>query len=176
MNAGHGAQPPQGAQPQSSSGQPALVLGDPAHSGGLKLDEHCGPFQPIWFCDSMISWLLCVPVAFLGVVQVFPARDLFCHPSAHRCPAGMGVVPPAGLRPIARQGRASHLITKGALSGLCTSYLFQTLSGPLQPLLGIASLQSDKGCASQRGCWHTDEQQRLQAQALGWRSGTELCR
>lgn len=85
MNAGHGAQPPQGAQPQSSSGQPALVLGDPAHSGGLKLDEHCGPFQPIWFCDSMISWLLCVPVAFLGVVQVFPARDLFSLSSL--CPS-----------------------------------------------------------------------------------------
>ena len=28
------------------SGQPGLVVGDPAHSGGLKLDDHCGPFQP----------------------------------------------------------------------------------------------------------------------------------
>ena len=27
------------------SGQPGLVAGDPAHSrGGLKLDDHCGPF------------------------------------------------------------------------------------------------------------------------------------
>jgi len=28
------------------SGQPGLVVGDPAHSRGMKLDEHCGPFQP----------------------------------------------------------------------------------------------------------------------------------
>jgi len=27
----------------------------PAHSrGGLKLDDHCGPFQPRLFCDSCI--------------------------------------------------------------------------------------------------------------------------
>ena len=31
-----------------------LVVGDPAHSRGLKLDDHCGPFQPRPFCDSMI--------------------------------------------------------------------------------------------------------------------------
>jgi len=24
-------------------------------AGGLKLDEHCGPFQPRPFCDSMIQ-------------------------------------------------------------------------------------------------------------------------
>ena len=29
-------------------------LGSPAHSRGLKLDEHCGPFQPRPFYDSMI--------------------------------------------------------------------------------------------------------------------------
>jgi len=28
------------------SGQPGLVVGDPAHSRGLKQDDHCGPFQP----------------------------------------------------------------------------------------------------------------------------------
>jgi len=28
------------------SGQPSLVVGDPAHSRGLELDEHCGPLQP----------------------------------------------------------------------------------------------------------------------------------
>ena len=27
--------------------------GDPAHSRGLKLDDHCGPFQPRPFYDSM---------------------------------------------------------------------------------------------------------------------------
>ena len=31
-----------------------LVVGDPAHSRGLKLDEHCGPFQPRAFYDSVI--------------------------------------------------------------------------------------------------------------------------
>ena len=36
------------------SGQPGLVVGDPAHSRGLKLDDHCGPFQPRPFYDSMI--------------------------------------------------------------------------------------------------------------------------
>ena len=36
------------------SGQPGLVVCDPAHSRGLKPDEHCGPFQPRPFYDSMI--------------------------------------------------------------------------------------------------------------------------
>jgi len=36
------------------SGQPGLVVGNPAHSRGLKLDDHCGPFQPKPFYDSMI--------------------------------------------------------------------------------------------------------------------------
>ena len=36
------------------SGQPGLVVGDPAHSRGLKLNDHCGPFQPRLLCDSMI--------------------------------------------------------------------------------------------------------------------------
>ena len=36
------------------SGQPGLVVGNPAHSRGLKLDDHCGPFQPRPFYDSMI--------------------------------------------------------------------------------------------------------------------------
>uniref|UniRef100_A0A803XVM3 Uncharacterized protein n=1 Tax=Meleagris gallopavo TaxID=9103 RepID=A0A803XVM3_MELGA len=33
------------------SGQPGLLVGGPAHSRGLKLDEHCGPFQARLFCD-----------------------------------------------------------------------------------------------------------------------------
>jgi len=36
------------------SGQPGLLVGDPAHSRGLKLDDHCGPFQPRPMYDSMI--------------------------------------------------------------------------------------------------------------------------
>ena len=36
------------------SGQPGLLVGDPAHSRGLKLHDHCGPFQPRPSYDSMI--------------------------------------------------------------------------------------------------------------------------
>ena len=32
------------------------MVGDPAHSRGLKLAEHCGPFQPRPFCGSMIGF------------------------------------------------------------------------------------------------------------------------
>jgi len=52
---GCGCPIPGGIQGQAGcgSGQPGLVVGDPAHSRGLKLDDHCGPFQPRPFCDSM---------------------------------------------------------------------------------------------------------------------------
>ena len=33
---------------------PVKVIGDPAHSRGLKLNDHCGPFPPRPFYDSMI--------------------------------------------------------------------------------------------------------------------------
>jgi len=36
------------------SGQRSLVVGDPAHNRGLKLDDHWGPFQPRPFYDCMI--------------------------------------------------------------------------------------------------------------------------
>jgi len=39
---------------QIFSGQPELVVGDPAHSRGLEPDDHCGPFQPRPFYDSMV--------------------------------------------------------------------------------------------------------------------------
>ena len=47
---------PAGIQAQAGcgSGQPGLLVGDPAHSRGLEPDEHCGPFQPRAFCDSTI--------------------------------------------------------------------------------------------------------------------------
>jgi len=47
---------PGGIQGQAGcgSGQPGLVVGNPAHSRGLELDDHCGPFQPRPFCDSVI--------------------------------------------------------------------------------------------------------------------------
>jgi len=47
--------------PTCGSGQPGLLVGDPAHSRGLELDEHCGPFQPRPFCDSMISGAVAEP-------------------------------------------------------------------------------------------------------------------
>jgi len=47
---------PAGIQGQAGcgSGQPGLVVGNPAHSRGLELDDHCGAFQPRSFYDSMI--------------------------------------------------------------------------------------------------------------------------
>ena len=52
---GCGCPIPGGIQGQAGygSGQPGLVVGDPAHSRGLKLDDHCGPFRPWPFYDSM---------------------------------------------------------------------------------------------------------------------------
>jgi len=45
---GCGCPIPGGIQGQAGcgSGQPDLVVGNPAHSRGLKLDDHCDPFQP----------------------------------------------------------------------------------------------------------------------------------
>ena len=40
------------------SGWPGLVVGNPAMAGGLKLDDHCGPFQPRPFCDSSNNQLV----------------------------------------------------------------------------------------------------------------------
>jgi len=53
---GCGCPIPGGIQGQAGcgSGQPGLVVGGPAHSRGLELDDHCGPFQPRPFCGSMI--------------------------------------------------------------------------------------------------------------------------
>jgi len=34
-----------------------LLVGDPAHSRGLELDDHCGPFQPRPFCGSVTFYL-----------------------------------------------------------------------------------------------------------------------
>jgi len=51
-------------QSRASSGQPGLVVGDPAHGRGLKLDDHCGTFQPRPFCDSKIFWGL-TPITYV---------------------------------------------------------------------------------------------------------------
>jgi len=46
--------------------QPGQVVGDPAHSRGLKPDDHCGPFQPRPSYDLMKNLLQ---------MQVFPGTD-----------------------------------------------------------------------------------------------------
>jgi len=53
---GCGCPIPGGIQGQAGcgSGQPGLLVGDPERGRGLKPDDHCGPFQPRPFCDSMI--------------------------------------------------------------------------------------------------------------------------
>jgi len=55
---GGGCPIPGGIQGQAGcgSGQPGLLVGDPAHTRGLKLDDHCGPFQLRPFYDSMIRF------------------------------------------------------------------------------------------------------------------------
>jgi len=56
---GCGCPIPAGIQGQAGcgSGQPGLVVGDPAHSRGLELDGHCGAFQPRLVYDSvMFPW------------------------------------------------------------------------------------------------------------------------
>jgi len=56
---GCGCPIPAGIQGHSGcgSGQPGLVVGHPAHSRGLELHEHCGPFQPRPFYESMMGIL-----------------------------------------------------------------------------------------------------------------------
>jgi len=55
---GCGCPIPGGIQGQAGcgSGQPGLLVGNPAHSRGLELDERCGSFQPRPFYDSVIPW------------------------------------------------------------------------------------------------------------------------
>jgi len=62
---------PGGVQSQAGcgSGQPGLVVGDPAHSRGLKLDDHCGRFQPKLLYDSMKSLKVCIKNAVYIVLE-----------------------------------------------------------------------------------------------------------
>jgi len=48
-------------------GQPGLVVGDPAHSRGLKPDNHCGSFQPRPLYDSMILFPLLAKIDLLSL-------------------------------------------------------------------------------------------------------------
>jgi len=69
---GCGCPIPAGIQGQAGcgSGQPGLLVGDPAHSRGLERDEHCGPFQLSPFYDSMkllrIMWVPPISMGPLG--------------------------------------------------------------------------------------------------------------
>jgi len=42
-------------QGRCGSGQPGLVVGDPAHSRSFETSDHCGPFLPRPFYDSMLA-------------------------------------------------------------------------------------------------------------------------
>ena len=61
---GCGCPIPGGIQGQAGcgSGQPGLMVGGPARSRGLKLNDHYGPFQSRPFYDYMIT-ILC-PIQF----------------------------------------------------------------------------------------------------------------
>jgi len=85
-----------GAQAGCGSGQPGLLVGDPAHSRGLERDEHCGPSQPRPFYDSMFPNRKycqrgCLPVAKQKSTPLLPqcnVQDLLQDAlgrSASRC-------------------------------------------------------------------------------------------
>ena len=68
------------AKPGCDSGQPGLVVGDPAHSRGLKLDEHCGPFQPRPFYDPVntlkyFTFMVCLARALLKLQNAPKYRE-----------------------------------------------------------------------------------------------------
>jgi len=56
---GYGCPIPGGILGQAGcgSGKPGVVVGDPARSRALKPDEHCGPFQPWSFYDSVLRFV-----------------------------------------------------------------------------------------------------------------------
>jgi len=56
---------PQG-QAACGSGQPGLVVGNPAHSRGVETNDDCGPFQPRPFYDSTIHTAAPVGFTWMG--------------------------------------------------------------------------------------------------------------
>jgi len=77
---------PEGIQGQAGcgSGQPGLLVGDPAHSRGLEPDEHCGPFQPRLFYDSMNVSKEPGVVKAEGKVLGFPCSWLHVQQEIHK--------------------------------------------------------------------------------------------
>ena len=67
------------------SGQPGLLVGHPAHSRGLELDEHCGPSQPRPSYHSMIlPWEgtggLCLDLTQPASLEHTEFGSLLCFP------------------------------------------------------------------------------------------------
>jgi len=75
---GCGCTIPAGIQGQAGcgSGQPGLLVGDPAHSRGLEPDEHCGPFQPRPLYGSMTLLLTGQLLATDCNAQLSPRTEL----------------------------------------------------------------------------------------------------
>ena len=61
-----------------------LVVGDPAHNRGLKLDDRYGPFQPRPFCDSMIAQLKFL-LQSLGQLSQLQNYRQHTHKVQHGC-------------------------------------------------------------------------------------------
>ena len=72
VKGGCGCPIPAGIQGQAGcgSGQRGLLVGDPAHSRGLELNEHCGPFQPRPFYDHFLT----IPPVLLTSVGLYRHR------------------------------------------------------------------------------------------------------
>jgi len=79
---GCGCPIPGGIQGQAGcgSGQPGPLVGSPAHSRGLELHEHCGPFQPRPFYEFLHFY-----TAADVLPNTFPVLILegFCEQHSH---------------------------------------------------------------------------------------------
>ena len=77
---------PGGIQGQAGCGsrQPGLLVGDPAHNRGLKLDDRYGPFQPRPFYDSMIARLKSL-LQSLGQLSHLQTYRQHTHKVQHGC-------------------------------------------------------------------------------------------
>ena len=81
---GCGCPIPAGIQGQAGcgSGQPGLLVGDPAHSRGLELHDHCGPFQPRPSYDSVVCLsVVTVPEYFQALAQITLPVPMTKNPS-----------------------------------------------------------------------------------------------
>ena len=120
LQRGCGCPIPGGTQDQAGcgSGQPGLLVGDPAHSRGLDLDEHCAPFQPRPFYGSII------PV--LASALLFK-RNRFRTPTQHKSKAV------ADCSPFQFLLQNQHLLLQFLhFFSLCLNKLFAAVEVPKQ--------------------------------------------